>query len=410
MPTEPILDDDEFNAFFEAHRLFFTAPLLDQQAFASLYVTADEQAAIANYSKQLKAVLYKECIQVPIKAGMTQSYPLIYAWKKADFDLVLQNNALRHFLLAHRSHPAIEIWNHKTDAKERNEKSQLLLLTTYRTKLHQLERAATSLKELFDDTHLSSINKTLQHLQSMPPRDFSNQTVHDKEVTFQHLDIAIAQYQRCIEKSKGSEVKPLIEKTLQLKTMYLLLRKRIDDKHAKLLEKSLGHALALQTECLLHDEVTPTEISTSLAELDVQLKKHQLCIERAALLQSAEFNTQLAQLLTQIERLHHEKKYRAKDQAQALYNKLKEYQQAFTSGDCERAEFVKQCRSLIKKAKQSDLCQYTGIEKILNALAIILTLGLAAAFTGGFSVIHPKSMETQERLDETLNKINLSGG
>jgi hypothetical protein len=96
--------------FFQKNKSFFTAPLTDQKTFAAVYYDTDTKAAIADYSDKLKKLLYKNYHEVKTEKGHVERHPLIYYWKKGTFDVPLQNDHIRQFIMDNQTHPAIKIW------------------------------------------------------------------------------------------------------------------------------------------------------------------------------------------------------------------------------------------------------------------------------------------------------------
>jgi hypothetical protein len=110
---------EEVQEFMNKNKSFFATPLTDegQKEFQKFYNDANAIDKIADYSKKLIDLLYKNTQQV----NEQTITPVVYAWRKGDFAPALEHEEVRQFIMDNKEHPALVMWANNKPAVELRE-------------------------------------------------------------------------------------------------------------------------------------------------------------------------------------------------------------------------------------------------------------------------------------------------
>ncbi|KTD23787.1 Uncharacterised protein [Legionella lansingensis] len=128
----PAPTKEEVREFIRVNESFFTTPIKDQKKFQRVYNEIGATEDIRQYSQELTSLLYR-CTQRLNKESVT---PVVYAWRKGNFEPALEHEAVRQFLIDKKDHPAITKWK----------KGLLLEESEFNKNLQRLQEKATGLQ------------------------------------------------------------------------------------------------------------------------------------------------------------------------------------------------------------------------------------------------------------------------
>lgn len=123
---------EEVREFIKENESFFKTPIQDQEKFRKFYSDINAIEDISQYSESLIKLLYKHTQRLT-KESVT---PVVYSWRKEDFEPALQHEAIRQFIMDNKDHPALVKWRN----------GRLLEESGLDESLKQLQEKATELR------------------------------------------------------------------------------------------------------------------------------------------------------------------------------------------------------------------------------------------------------------------------